>query len=264
MRHYIYILAGICLFFFSCSSKQYQILFKEKNDNTYQGYNAIDSSAQYKIRPQDIVQVRNLKDGSMLFNNPANFNTAVPKNGGPVIANTNDSQTFQVDDDGTVLLPAIGRIKIAGYTRLEAQRLVEEAYRKDVFNDPIIELKITSLKVIIYGEVKSQGSVPLTKEHMTLVEMIGTAGGLTERADEKNIEIIRGTAKTPKVIKIDLSDIRSINDPRAILQNGDIIYVSQNKRSARNDNFQNFSSSTFQPFLLIVNAALIIFTFVHR
>jgi polysaccharide export outer membrane protein len=93
--------------------------------------------------------------------------------------------------------------------------------------------------------------------------MIGTAGGLTDGASDSDVKIIRGTEKDPKVTIIDLGDIRSINDPRAILQSGDIIYFAKNKRAARNDNLQSFST-VFQPILLIFNTALIIFTLVHR
>lgn len=253
----IFLLAGCCILFSACSKVQYQPLFqaaKNFNDNAYA---QADSLGSYKIKAQDIIQVRNLQSGEMLLGS-----TATRASGSATPAA--DNQTFQVDDDGTVLLPAIGKIKVAGYTRQEAQKLVELAYRKNVFTDPIIELKIISLKVTIFGEAKSQGSFPLTKEHMSLTEMIGTAGGLTERADATDVRIIRGTQKNPKVISVDMTDIQSINDPAAILQNGDIIYASLNKRAAKNANFQNFTSSTFQPLLLVVNAALILFTLIRR
>ncbi|MDP9046699.1 MAG: hypothetical protein M3N14_01095, partial [Bacteroidota bacterium] len=96
-----------------------------------------------------------------------------------------------------------------------------------------------------------------------LVELIGRAGGLTEKANETNIKIIRGSQENPKVTEIDLSDIRSINDPRAVLQNGDIIYIAENKRAVRNEKIQNFGS-IFQPALLLFNTALIIVTLIRR
>jgi polysaccharide export outer membrane protein len=249
---------------YSCSTRQYQVLFQQKSLVSDTTYNKTDSGGNYRIKPQDIIQVRNLQDGNVLFTPIAGVSGSVKNN---ILAGNGvegEGPTFQVDDEGMVMLPAIGRIKIAGFTRVEAQKIVDSAYRKEVFTNPIIELKIVSLKVILFGETKTQGSLPLTKEHMTLVEMIGSAGGLTEKADETHIRIIRGTSRNPKVIMVDLSNIQSINDPKTILQNGDIIYVSQNKRANRNENFQNFSSSTFQPFLLIVNAALIVFTLIRR
>lgn len=124
-------------------------------------------------------------------------------------------------------------------------------------------MKITNLKVTLLGEFKAQGNFPLVKDKTTLVEMIGEVGGLSDRANATNVKIIRGDQRNPQVTYINLRDIQSINDPRAILQNGDIIYASQNKRSIRNENLQNISTLT-QPILLLLNTALIILSFSHR
>ena len=96
-----------------------------------------------------------------------------------------------------------------------------------------------------------------------MVELIGEAGGLTEKANEKSIKIIRGSEKDPQVTNIDLSNVESINDPKTILQNGDIIYIAQNKRAVRNDNLQNFSFIV-QPALLLFNTALIVLTLIRH
>jgi polysaccharide export outer membrane protein len=93
--------------------------------------------------------------------------------------------------------------------------------------------------------------------------MIGQAGGLSDKANETNIKIIRGQQLNPQVTYINLRDIQSINDPRAILQNGDIVYVSQNKRAVRNDNLQNLSTLT-QPILLLLNTALVVLSLSRR
>jgi len=136
-------------------------------------------------------------------------------------------------------------------------------YAKALLVNPIIELKIINLKVTILGEIKGQGNYQLVKDRTTLVELIGQAGGLTDQADEKDIKIIRGSEKNPTVISVDLSDIGSINNPKSILQSGDIIYIEQSKRAARNNNLQNFSV-ILQPALILFNTALIIFTLVKK
>jgi polysaccharide export outer membrane protein len=264
LRYIIYscLTFGLFLICTSCSNKQYQVLFQQKNSIADSSYKSADAVSEYRIKPQDVIQVRNLQDTKYLVNTAPS--TAVNTN---ILGNGNTAgadQNYQVDDDGTVILPAIGRIKIAGYTRNEAQKVVEDNYRKNVLVNPIIELKIVSLKVTMLGEIKGQGNYPLTKDHMTLIEMIGAAGGITEKANETNIKIIRGTEKNPKVILVDLGNIQSINDPRTILQNGDIVYIAQNKRAVRTDNLQSFTSTIFQPALLLFNTALIIFTLIHR
>jgi len=261
MRNYIpiYLIIGIFFLLTSCSSKQYQYLFEQKNnitDTASKGSNV--ATGPYRIKAQDILQIRNLQNIKYIVDETPSANSGGSGGGG-----SNSGQTFQVDDDGTVALPAIGHVKVAGLTRPEAAKQIEELYRKNLLKDPIIELKIVNLKVTILGEIKGQGNYTLTKDRTTLVEMIGEAGGLTDKANEANVKIIRSDQKNPQVTEINLRDIQSINDPRAILQSGDVIYIAQNKRAVRNDKLQNLSVVT-QPVLLLLNTALIIFTLSHR
>jgi len=259
MRHLIYSYIAFAALFIcaSCSNKQYQALFEQKKSMS------ADISPKdtlglnyYRIQPQDILQIRNLQDIKYIV-------SAVSTNSATSGGNAGQGESFQVEENGTVALPVIGRVKVAGLTRIEANKLIEDLYRKNLLKDPIIEVKITNLKITMLGEIKGPGNYPLIKDRTTLVEMIGSAGGLTDRADQANIKIIRGTEANPKVTVIDLSDIRSVNDPRAVLQSGDIVYVTQNKRAIRNDNLQNFTT-VFQPALLLFNTALIILTLTRR
>ena len=261
MRNFILfcLTIGISFLLTSCSNKQYQYLFDQKHntsDTASKGGNV--SASLYRIKAQDILQIRNLQSTRYLVDEAPSASAGGSGGGG----NAN-GQTFQVEDDGTVALPAIGHVKIAGLTRPEAAKQIEDLYRKNLLKDPIIELKIVNLKITILGEIKGQGNYTLTKDRTTLVEMIGEAGGLTDKANEANVKIIRGDQLNPQVTEINLRDIRAINDPRAILQNGDVIYIAQNKRAIRNDKLQNLSVIT-QPILLLLNTALIIFTLSHR
>ncbi|WPU98332.1 polysaccharide biosynthesis/export family protein [Mucilaginibacter sp. cycad4] len=258
MRNYILpcLIIGVLFLFTSCSSKQYQYLFEQKYNVTDTASKGSDAATgPYRIKAQDILQIRNLQNIKYIVDEAPSSNAG---GGGGTTG-----QTFQVEDDGTVALPVIGHVKVAGLTRPEAAKQIEELYRKNLLKDPIIELKIVNLKVTILGEIKGQGNYPLTKDRTTLVEMIGEAGGLTDKANEANVKIIRGDQRNPQITEINLRDIQSINDPRAILQSGDVIYIAQNKRAVRNDKLQNLSVIT-QPVLLLLNTALIIFTLSHR
>jgi polysaccharide export outer membrane protein len=247
----------ITLVLSSCSGKQYQMLFEQKAANTDTSQNRNNDLINYHIKPQDMLQIRNLQNIKYIVDeNPSSSGTGGGGNAGA-------GQVYQVDEDGSVALPVIGHVAVAGLTRAQAAKLIEDLYRKSLLKDPIIELKITNLKVTLLGEFKGQGNFPLVKDRTTLVEMIGQAGGLSDKANETNIKIIRGDQLNPQVTYINLRNIQSINDPRAILQNGDIVYVSQNKRSIRNENLQNVSTLV-QPILLLFNTALVILSLSRR
>ena len=255
---YAVLISAVILTCTSCSNKQYQALFQQKKAlSTDTGFKkALAGAELYRIQPQDILQIRNLQDTKFITNlTPVSTNTGT--------GNATQGEVFQVGADSVVDLPAVGKVRVVGLTRIEAQKLIQDLYAKVLLVNPILELRITNLKVTLLGEIKSQGNYPLVKDKTTLVEMIGNAGGLTDKADEKDIKIIRGTEQDPKVIDVDLSNIRSINDPSSALQSGDIVYVGQSKRAARNDNLQNFSI-ILQPALILFNTALIIFTLARK
>lgn len=237
----------LSLFFLcSCAYKQQHILFKTDapppvatvQNTTY---------PTYKINPGDVLQIRNLQNIKYIAEEQT------------VSATATQALNYQVEEDGTVALPALGRIAVGGLTKLQASRKIEDLYKTSLLKDPIIDLKIINLKVTILGEVRTQGNYLLLKDKTNLVEMIGEAGGLTDKANEKTIQIIRGDKAKPQVIVADLNNIRTLANPELNLQNGDIIYVSQNKRTVRNESMQNVSGIV-QAALVFLNTALIIYT----
>ncbi len=261
MRHSIplYLTFGLLLIFSSCSYKQDQTLFEKKNSTPDTAFQNPANISKYRIKPQDILQIINMQ------NNKSIIDLAAGTSANPSSAGSTAGETYLVEDDGTIGLTGLGRVQVAGLTRVEARKYIEQLYiEKFLKDDAIFDVKILNLKVTFFGEVKAAGPILLTKDRTTLVEAIGEAGGLTDKADEKTIKIIRENGQNiPKTEIIDLSDIRSLTDPRTILQNGDIIYISQNKKSIRNSDIQNFSV-VIQPALILFNTALIIFTLIHK
>lgn len=222
-------------------------MFEQKNSPI--AYNPQAPAPVYRIKPSDILQIRNLQNTRYL----------VSSSGATGEAGSDQSQTFQVEEDGKVTLPVIGHVAVAGLSRYEAAQKIEQLYRDSLLKNPIIELKILNLKVTLLGEVKSPGNIPLTKENTTLIDVLGEAGGLTNNANETNIKIIRGDKANPEIIYADLSNIKTLGDPRITLQSNDIIYVMQNRKAIRDEKLQNFTT-LIQPSLLIFNTALIIYT----
>lgn len=239
----LYLLTGT-----SCAYKQRQILFQSAAQT-----DSVQASAprEYRIQNQDVLQIRNLQNIGYIV---SDVSTGENKT-----SSTHSETNYQVESDGTVALPVIGRIEVAGKTRLEASRLIEERYKKDVLKDPIIDIRIVNMKVTILGEVKAQGNYPLVKDNTTLTDVLGEAGGLTENANEQGVKIIRGDRKNPQVFYANLGDLHTLSDPRLTLQNNDIIYVMQNKRALRKDAMQNVSA-WLQPALVLLNTALVVYS----
>jgi polysaccharide export outer membrane protein len=255
----VYLFAVFSFILASCSYKQDQVLFAQKGQmpDTTQ-LKSLANISNYQIKPQDILQITNMQNSKNIID----LSAGVLATGGAA-ANPSSLEVYTVEEDGTISLTGIGRVQVAGLTRIQARKRIEELYSKDL-KQPLLEVKIINLKASIFGEVRSPGNLPLIKDRTTLVELIGEAGGLTEKADEKTIKIIRNNDQNnPRVEVIDLGNIKSLTDPRTLIQNGDVIYVAQNHKAVRNANISNFSI-LIQPALILLNTALIIFTLSRR
>jgi polysaccharide biosynthesis/export protein len=97
-----------------------------------------------------------------------------------------------VRPDGRISLPLLNDVQAAGLTPAELRdRLMDEAKR--YIEDPnvtVIVRQINSRKVYVTGEVGKPGPYPLGGP-TTVLQMIATAGGLHEYADDKNIVVLR-------------------------------------------------------------------------
>ena len=245
----------------SCAYKQDQLLFAKGTaipDSVLQKSNA--SMRNYQIKPQDILQIRNLENiKSIIDLNPRINTTDVSQ------INTNvQPETYQVDDDGMVALTGLGHVPIAGLTRQQAAKKIEDLYTAQYLKvgRVTIDLKITNLNITILGEAHTQGNFALLKDKTTLVELLGEAGGITERADEKNIKIIRSQNTGPLVMTVDLSDLKSISNP-LIMQSGDVVYIAENKRAIQSDKNQTLSN-IIQPIVLVLSTIAVVLALTRR
>lgn len=253
------LLAVLCIALLgsSCSTHYKNALFTNKTDlvtDTVKTVYVVNSDEEaggyYKIKANDILAIRNLQD--------IRYITATEtQNGTPQLTN------YRVEDDGNVTLPVIGKVQVTGLGRKAAAAKIEEIYKQKLLKDPIIELTIVNLKVTLLGEFVKQGNYLLEKENTTLIDIIGEAGGISPKADAKTLKIIRGNRQNPQIIYVNLKDINSLARPELILKNNDIIYIEPQGIYNTQERVQSLSS-VFQPVLIILNTALIIYTFSRK
>jgi polysaccharide export outer membrane protein len=96
----------------------------------------------------------------------------------------------------------------------------------DVINIPIDRL----LHVYVDGAVRKPGEVEYKASRpLTLLQAIAAAGGLSERASQKGIILIRNHTgdSSQQILKIDLKAVRKGKEPNIVLEIGDSIYVPE-------------------------------------
>jgi protein involved in polysaccharide export with SLBB domain len=135
-----------------------------------------------------------------------------------------------IDVDGTVVLPEIGTLRVAGLTREESQRLIRDRYAL-VFNEEFaesVELRMAAepKNYIVLGEVGNKGIQPFIAD-MTLAEAVLMSQPDDSTANLGAVRIIRGDPVDPFVIEVDVNAILLDGDTtyNVIVKENDIVYV---------------------------------------
>lgn len=141
-----------------------------------------------------------------------------------------------VGNEGTIILPLIGKVKIAGLTEEEAAEKLIVAYKK-YLRTPFVTVKLLGQKLFVLGEVKRPGTIIVTHGTMTLYEALATSGDLTDDAMRTNIKILRGDLRKPEVHEVDLTDMSTMRFASLMLRPNDVVYVQPRFMKAINKNF---------------------------
>jgi polysaccharide export outer membrane protein len=137
--------------------------------------------------------------------------------------------TVRISEDGSIALPLLGRVEAGGLTRSQLEKklagLLEEKYLKNAQVTVFIK-EYHSKTVSIIGEVGKPGTYELIGKQ-TLLQVISTAGGLSESTSERIIIIRNYKSGKSKSLIVNLDDLMVKGDPRLNipLLSGDIINV---------------------------------------
>lgn len=127
-------------------------------------------------------------------------------------------EEIRLTDAGTFSYPFIGEVRANGRTSRELEQVLIDSLKGDYLVDPRVTVSILSYReFFISGEVKSPGGYPY-QPGLTLRRAVALAGGLTERASENRITIIRDSDPSRKASKATLD---------TEVQPGDTITIDQ-------------------------------------
>lgn len=135
----------------------------------------------------------------------------------------------QLAKNGTLAIPLIGTITLAGRTTTAVESLIEAKLRDGYLVRPQVSVRITARMartVTVNGQVSEPGvfNLPFGQE-VTLQQVIGMAGGATDVANLKKVTLRRGA--TGKSITVNVGAIFSNKAKDIILQKGDFIFVPE-------------------------------------
>jgi polysaccharide export outer membrane protein len=141
----------------------------------------------------------------------------------------------RVADDGSLTLPLIGTVRVAGMTTQEiATDLQARLSRGGYFNNPQVDVFVKEYAtqgVSVLGEVQKPGVYPLLGAR-TLFDVISSAQGTTQTAGDKVSIIHRDRPLHPEIVKLTYdakdspqSNVRVLPGDTVVVQKAGIVYV---------------------------------------
>lgn len=170
-------------------------------------------SEPYRIGVGDVLSL--LSDGEQGLD-PATERAALKKLG------------YRVGNDGSIVIPSIGSVQIAGLTLSESHQLIFDRLLTQG-RDPGISLDVQEFNsqfVTIGGAVGRPGRVPIKMSPLTLNEAIAEAAGKRLR-EERTASIL--IARGSELYEIPVGVYKSNPElQQTLLQSGDAIFVEEN------------------------------------
>ena len=151
------------------------------------------------------------------------------------LTDTDDlDNSYEIDPDGMIDLPFIGKLKITDYTVVEAQNFIKQVI-SDFYKNPDLQINIeeyNSSKVYIVGAVRNQITINLDQKPIKLIEAAIQANFNPNAADK-----VLGTKgflrRNNEVYKINLNNAFTSLDDREnfYLRKDDVIFIDRNSES---------------------------------
>jgi polysaccharide export outer membrane protein len=138
------------------------------------------------------------------------------------------NSAVQVSQDGTITLPLVGKVQVAGRTTDEAEQIIAAKLRQKYLQSPQVSVSVKTFgkRITISGEVKGP-RVLADDGGTTLSQAIANAGGVSDLANSQRVHVAKSINQHVQDEIYNLEDIQAgkVTDP--LLKGGDIVVVEQ-------------------------------------
>lgn len=200
------------LIIFSCVSKKELIYFQEGHDlKTYQ-----TPRREVTLRPGDVL---NVLVNTLPTSQMNTYSNADMQNNSQPILNG-----YTISEEGTIKLPVIGKVEVAGCTVDHARNKIMELVG-EYFQNASVKVHLMTFNVTVLGEVARPGQYTVYNNHLSFLDGLGLGGDLLPTANRSKVQLIRTAEGTTTRYEVDLTADSLFSAPYYYLQPDDVIYV---------------------------------------
>ncbi len=162
--------------------------------------------------------------------------------------NMTDANSYRIYSDGTIDIPFLEPIHLAGLTIDEAQELVQEKFR-EIIPDADIKLTLYNKTFTVIGDINS-GTYQIYKDRLSIYQALAMSGDLMNQGDRKHVRIIRPRENDkPEVLEFDIRTNTIIDSKYYYVYPNDVIYVARSKGSF-------YKVASYSGFLALITSSL--------
>lgn len=237
----IYLLILSFSLLLSCRSSKELIYLKDASNNEI----IKELSTEYILKTGDIlyVSIKSISpEVNALFNPESNMESSGGGMGSQKFTSPNGAYLYgyELDNDGNIKLPMLGKIKVAGVNISQVESVVQR--RADEFlKDAIVKVKLLNFKITVAGEVRSPGAYYNYNNSINVLEAIALASGNTDFATIKKVMVVRSYPEGKKTYYLDLSSKNSYLSEAFYLHPDDFVIVQPDKYKNFQLNSQAYS-----------------------
>ncbi len=229
----------------SCVSPK-KIIYFQGAEEVYKEAQDIAQHYQMKLKPADNIIVKISSDDPALLKPFTRDVTVGSENqtgnlsaGGGI----SNAYGYTVNNDGFVILPAVGAVQVADLTTEEAAKAIEQAVIKaDLMYNPEVTVRLLNARVSVVGAVNRPGVVELSSERNSIIDVLAKAGDVEDAGLKQNIRLFRETNGQRQMYTLDLTKVSVFESPAFYVQQNDMIYVQPNRS-------KSIKSSAFYTYL---------------
>ena len=138
------------------------------------------------------------------------------------------NSAMQVSQDGTITLPLVGKVQVAGRTTSEAEQIIAAKLRQKYLQSPQVSVAVKTYgkRIIVSGAVGGP-RVLADDGNTTLSQAIANAGGVADIANSDRVHVARSKDQRVQDDIYDLDDIQAGKVADPLLKGGDIVVVER-------------------------------------
>lgn len=176
-----------------------------------------------------------------------NMETALLFQSVAVSSVANSSFTYRIYEDGTIDIPFLSKVKVAGLTLQQAEQKIENEL-SGFADDIIVKLALSTGTFCVIGDA-GRGYFPIYKDRLTIYQALALSGGVSPSADLGHVKILRRSVEGTKIIEFDIRPKSVIDSEYYYVYPNDVIYFDFSKR-------RFWAIDSYSGFLSVISSSL--------